>query len=68
MLCLACTMPFVASGENCLTSDTNGKKEKKKKRASPLNSEAKLTNLDKKTNGERGQKRDEKKDKTKCRS
>lgn len=40
MLCLACTMPFVASGENCLTSDkTNG--EGKKTEASPLNNEAK---------------------------
>lgn len=63
MLCLACTMPFVASGENCLTSDTNGGKKKKRKRARPMNNEAEISNLDKKQTV-RGQKRD----KTKCRS
>lgn len=46
MLCLPCTMLFMVSGENCLTSNTNGKK-----RASPLNNEAKTSNLDK-TNSE----------------
>lgn len=29
MLCLPCTMLFVVSGENCLTSNTNGKKKGK---------------------------------------
>lgn len=41
MLCLACTMPFMASGENCLTSD----KKKEKKEASPLNNKAKIEQL-----------------------
>lgn len=60
MLCLACTMPFVASGENC--PDKRHKWRKKKKRARPLNNEAKISNLDKKQTV-RGQKRDKKRTK-----
>lgn len=41
MLCLACTMALMASGENCLTTTTQ--------KASQRNKEAKMSNLNKQT-------------------